>query len=72
MLFSAIIACVLKFCSEEKRLGDYQKSDSQPEFGAIRKETVEPQVCFELKIFENKNLVDVKIADIQIEKVQKP
>ena len=43
------------------------------EFGAIRKETVEPQVCFAIKkIFENKNLVDVKIADIQIEKVQKP
>ncbi len=43
------------------------------EFGAIRKETVEPQVCFAIrKIFENKNLIDVKIADIQIEKVQKP
>lgn len=43
------------------------------EFGAIQKETLEPRVCFAIrKIFENKSLDDVKIADIQIEKVQKP
>ncbi len=41
-------------------------------FGAIKKETVESRVGLAIKeIFENRNL-DVKIADLQIEKVQKP
>jgi hypothetical protein len=43
------------------------------EFGAIQKETLEPRLRFAIsKIFENENLDDVKITDIQIEKVQKP
>ncbi len=43
------------------------------DFGAFRKEELEPRVRFAIRqIFENKNLDDVRIAGIQIEKVQKP
>ncbi len=43
------------------------------EFGAIQKETIEPRIRLAIsKIFENKNLDNVKIEGIQIEKVQKP
>ncbi|HEX3020231.1 MAG TPA: hypothetical protein VHP36_08005 [Chitinispirillaceae bacterium] len=43
------------------------------EFGAIKKETLEPRICLAVKsIFDSRNLDDVKIAELQIEKVQKP